>query len=182
METKLFKNWWLLTVKGLLAIIFGIFAISMPGTTLVTLMIYFGIVILIGGILLIMGSVSHKKNNKKWQNWMFEGALDIIIGLVIIFFPKFSIDVFIIILAIWAITVGFSQLFNAMNTHQGTKSKWLMLLNALIVIIFAIVLFINPFEGAVVVTYLVGIFAIIFGLFITLFSIQLKGLKGQRNN
>lgn len=108
---------------------------------------------------------------------MFEGILDIVIGFVIIFFPKFSLDIFIIILAIWAITVGFSQLFNAMNNKQGAKSKWLMLLNALIVIIFAIVLFINPFEGAVAVTYLVGIFAIIFGIFITVFSIQLKGLK-----
>ncbi len=177
METKLFKNWWLLTLKGILAIVFGIFAVSMPGATLKTLMIYFGIVILIGGVVLIFGSLSHKKNNKKWQNWMFEGILDIVIGFVIIFFPKFSLDIFIIILAIWAITVGFSQLFNAMNNKQGAKSKWLMLLNALIVIIFAIVLFINPFEGAVAVTYLVGIFAIIFGIFITVFSIQLKGLK-----
>lgn len=176
---KLYKNWWLLTLKGVLAILFGIFALSMPGTTLVILMRYFGIIIIIGGIFLIAGAISHKEHNRKWKNWMYEGVFDIIIGLVIFLFPRFALDIFIIILAIWAITVGFSQLFNAMNAHKEAKTRWLMLLNALIVIIFSIVLFINPFEGAVAVTYLVGVFAIIFGVFITLYSINLKSLNKQ---
>ncbi len=174
---KPFKNWWLLSLKGLLAIIFGIFALAMPGTTLITLMMYFGLVIIIGGIFLIVGAMSHKEHTRTWRNWLYEGILDIGIGIVIVLFPKFSIDIFIIILAIWAISVGFSQLFNAMNANKENKSRWLMFLNALIVIVFSIILFINPFEGAVAVTYLVGIFAIIFGLFITLYSINLKALK-----
>ena len=178
-KQKPFKNWWLLTLKGLLAIIFGIFAVAMPGTTLITLMIYFGIVIIIGGIFLITGALTHKDHSKSWRNWLYEGIFDILIGLVIIFFPEFSIDIFIIILAIWAISVGFSQLVNAMNAKRENKSRWMMFLNALIVIVFSIILFINPFEGAVAVTYLVGIFAIIFGLFITLYSINLKTLKKE---
>lgn len=176
-KQKPFKNWWLLTLKGILAIVFGIFALVMPGTTLITLMIYFGIVIILGGLFLISGALSHKNHNRVWTNWMYEGMFDIVIGAVMVFFPKVAIDLFVIILAIWAISVGFSQLFNAMSAHKENKSRWMMLLNALIVIIFSIVLFINPFEGAVTVTYLVGIFAIIFGLFITLYSINLKSLK-----
>jgi uncharacterized membrane protein HdeD (DUF308 family) len=176
-STKPFKNWWLLTLKGILAIVFGVFAITMTGTTLLTLMTYFGIVIIVGGILLIFGSATHKSHNSIWKNWLYEGVLDIIIGLVIIIFPKFAIDLFVIILAIWAISVGFSQLFNAMNANKENKTRWMLLLNALIVIVFSIVLFINPFEGAVAVTYLIGIFAIIFGFFITLYSINLKNLS-----
>ena len=66
MATNIYKNWWLLTLKGILAIIFGIFATFVPGVTLITLMIYFGLFIILSGIFLIVGSISHKKNNKKW--------------------------------------------------------------------------------------------------------------------
>ncbi len=177
MEKKLYRNWWLLTLKGALAILFGILLVSMPIGSLKLIVRWFGIIIALGGIFLIFGAFSHKEHNKKWSNWLFEGILDIIIGILILIFPELSIEVFVIIIAIWAIVVGFTQLFSAMSTQNASRTRWLMLLNALIVIVFSIVLFINPFETAVALTYLAGIFAMIFGIFITLFSIQLKNVK-----
>ncbi len=179
MAANIYKNWWLLTLKGILAIIFGIFATFVPGVTLITLMIYFGLFIILAGIFLIIGSISHKKNNKKWGMWMFEGILDIIIGLVVVFYPKLSLDIFIIILAIWAISVGFTQLFSALNTKHIQSAKWLMLINAIIVIVFAIVLFIRPFETATAMTYIVGVFALLFGVFITVYSFKLKNITQE---
>ncbi len=177
MKNQLFKNWWLLTLKGLLAIVFGILLVSMPSASIILFMEWFGAIILVGGIFIILGSISHKKYNTKWKNWLFEGILDIIIGLVIIIFPQRSIEIFVIIIAIWAIIVGFTQLFSAMSLENAKKTRWLMFLNAMIVIIFAIVLFINPFESTVAITYMAGIFAIIFGLFIALYSFHLREFK-----
>jgi len=179
MTTNIYKNWWLLTLKGIFAIIFGIFATFVPGVTLITLMIYFGIFIILAGIFLIVGSISHMKNNKKWGMWMFEGILDVIIGLVVVFYPKLSLDIFIVILAIWAISIGFTQLFSALSLKHEKSAKWLMLINALLVIVFAIVLFINPFETAMAMTYIVGIFALLFGVFITVYSFKLKNITKQ---
>ena len=179
MATNIYKNWWLLTLKGILAIIFGIFATFVPGVTLITLMIYFGLFIILSGIFLIVGSISHKKNNKKWGMWLFEGILDIIIGLVVVFYPKLSLDIFIVILAIWAISIGFTQLFSALNSNHVKSARWLMLINAVIVIVFAIVLFINPFESAMAMTYIVGIFALLFGIFITVYSFKLKDITKE---
>jgi len=179
MEKRLFKNWWLLTIKGLIAILFGIILVSVPEESLKFMVRWFGIIVALGGIFLIFGAYSHKEHNLKWRNWLWEGILDIAIGLVIVIFTEFSISIFLMLIAVWAIIVGFTHLFNALSAHKETKAKWMMLLNALIVIVFAIVLFTKPFDTAGILTILAGVFAIIFGVFITLFSIQLKGLKKE---
>ncbi|MFC2107431.1 HdeD family acid-resistance protein [Bacteroidota bacterium] len=178
MEINIYKNWWLLTIKGLLVTLFGIAALFFPGVTLASLMIYFGILILASGAFLLIGAFSHVKDNKHWANWLFEGLLDIIIGVVIIIYPKLTIDLFIIIVGIWAITVGFTQLFSALKAHKTGQARWLMLLNAIIVVVFGIVLFINPTESSAALTMLVGIFAIIFGVIVTIYSFNLRNLKG----
>lgn len=178
---RLYKNWWLLSIKGILAIVFGFFALLVPGTTLITLMIYFGLIIAASGIFMIIGSLSHKRDNPKWKNWLLEGLLNLGIGLVMVFYSEKSVDFFIIILAIWAISVGFTKLVSALNTHTESRPKWLLMLNSLIVIIFSIILFINPFESAIALTYLVGIFAIIFGIFLSLYSINLRNLNRKEH-
>ncbi len=177
MENSIYKNWWLLTLKGLLVTLFGIAAVFFPGVTLATLMMYFGILIIVSGIFLLIGAFSHVKTNKHWANWLFEGILDIIIGIIIVIYPQLTIDLFIIIVGIWAITVGFTQMFGALKAHQTGKSRWLMLFNAVIVIILGIVLFINPTESSETLTILIGIFAIVFGLFVTIYSFSIRNIK-----
>lgn len=177
MEISIYKNWWLLAIKGILVTIFGIAAVFFPGVTLATLMIYFGILIVASGLFLLIGAFSHIKDNKHWANWLFEGVLDIIIGIIIIIYPQLTIDLFIIIVGIWAVTVGFTQLFSALRAHKTGRARWLMLLNALIVVIFGIVLFLNPTESSAALTMLVGVFAIVFGIFVTIYSFSLKNLK-----
>lgn len=176
MGTKKYKNWWLLTLKGLFAIVFGIFALFVPNVTLTVLMEYFGILVLLSGLFLVIGSLTHMKSNRHWTNWFFEGILDIIVGGVIMLYPGLTLDLFIILLGIWAVTVGFAQMFNALNAHRSGRAKWLMLLNALVVIVFGLVLFINPTESELALTYLVGAFSIAFGLLITVYSFQLQKL------
>lgn len=68
MEKKLYRNWWLLTLKGALAILFGILLVSMPVGSLKLIVRWFGIIIALGGIFLIFGAYSHKEHNNKWGN------------------------------------------------------------------------------------------------------------------
>ena len=107
---------------------------------------------------------------------MFEGLLDVVIGLLIIIYhhTRADIEMFIIFVAIWAITVGFTQLFMALNASRGVKIRWLLFLNALVVIGASFVLFFNPFETYDQTMNMIGIFAIVFGVFITIYSFGLK--------
>jgi len=177
MKNKVFKNWWTYTVKGVFALAFGLIALFVPSASEDWLVMLFGGFIILSGIFLIGGSVSHMKHNKKWSMWMFEGLLDLVLGIIMIVYHqlKADIELFIIFVGIWAITVGFTQLFAAMSANKTIYTRWLLLINALIVIVVGFVLFFNPFEDTEDTMNMIGIFAIVFGAFISIYSFGLKG-------
>ena len=67
MEKKLFKNWWLLTIKGLIAILFGIILVSVPEESLKFMVRWFGIIVALGGVFLIIGAYTHREHNRKME-------------------------------------------------------------------------------------------------------------------
>jgi len=176
MEKNIFKNWWTYTAKGVFAIAFGLISLFIPDASLDWLIQLFGGFIIMSGLFLMGGAISNKRHHNKWGLWLFEGLLDTVIGILIIVYhhSKADIELFIIFVAIWAITVGFTQLFAAMSANNGIRTRWLLLLNAIIVIGAAFVLFFNPFETYVQTMNMIGIFAIVFGAFITIYSFGLK--------
>jgi uncharacterized membrane protein HdeD (DUF308 family) len=177
MENKIFKNWWTYTVKGVFAIAFGLVALFVPNASQEWLILLFSGFIILSGLFLVGGSISQMKHNKKWSMWMFEGLLDIVLGIIMIVYHQMKADfeLFIIFVGIWAVTVGFTQLFAAMSTNKTVRTRWLLLINALIVIVAGFVLFYNPFEGPEDTMNMIGIFAIVFGAFISIYSFGLKG-------
>ena len=84
------------------------------------------------------------------------------------------VELFIIFVAIWAISVGFTQLFAAMSANKGVRTRWLLLINAIIVIGAGFVLFYNPFETQEQTMNMIGIFSLVFGGIITIYSFGLK--------
>ena len=176
MEKQSFKNWWTYTIKGVFAIAFGLIALFIPNASMDWLVQLFGGFIILSGLFLFFGSISEILHHKKWGMWFFEGLIDIIIGVLIIIYHQSMADIelFIIFVAIWAVTVGFTQLFAALNQNKGVRTRWLLLLNAFIVIGAGFLLFFNPFETTEQTMNMVGVFALIFGFFITLYSFGLK--------
>lgn len=163
-----------MTIKGIFAVFFGLVALFAPGAGLAALMEYFGILVMVAGLLMVVGGFSQMRYNKRWANWFFEGMIDLVTGAVILMYPELSIDVFVIIVGIWAVAVGCIQLYVALSAHKGGRTRWLLLVNALIVIIFAAVLFVNLLEDEESLKKLIGMFALIYGGFIAAYSINLK--------
>ncbi len=176
MEKQIFKNWWTYTVKGVFAIAFGLAVLLIPDASNDWLVQIFGGFIILSGGFVIGGAISNIHHHKKWGLWFLEGLLDMVFGILIIIYyqARADIELFILFVAIWAITVGFTQLFAAMSANKGVRTKWLLLFNAIIVIGAAFVLFFNPFESAGQALNLVGIFALVFGAFIAIYSFGLK--------
>jgi len=176
MENQSFKNWWTYTAKGVFALAFGLIELFIPNASADWLVQLFGGFIILSGLFLLAGSLSNVKHHKKWGLWFFEALADLVMGVLIIVYhhSRADLDLFIIFVAIWAISVGFSQLLSSMSANEGVKTRWLLLLNGLMVIGASFVLFFNPYETAEQALNMIGIFAIVFGTFITIYSFGLK--------
>lgn len=179
MEKKMFKYWWTYTIKGIFALTFGLIALLISKASDEWLIQLFGGFLIVSGCFLLYGSVNHMIKHKKWGMWFFEGLLDIGLGIAIIVNHHIllDLDLFVIFVAIWAASVGFTQLFAAMSANKEIKTRWLLFINALIIIGAGFVLFYNPYDIPEQMSQtldLIGVFTIIFGAFITLHSFGLK--------
>jgi uncharacterized membrane protein HdeD (DUF308 family) len=177
MNTLLYRNWWALTIKGILSVIFGLIIFLSPGIGAIALAYYFGILAFIAGSFMVVGAVTNKASNPHWGWWLFEGVLDVIFGVIVISYPLMSIAIFILFIGVWAIFMGMAQVISFFTV--SAKGKGLFLFGGIISIIFGILLILNPIFGAMSLTMLIGIFVLFYGIFAIMLSFKIKGMTTQ---
>jgi len=168
MNNILKKNF--VSINGILAIVFGLVALFFPGLTLATLGILFSIAILIGGIMLITGSLRIRKINHRWYILLLEGIIGILVGIIILARPELVATVFVTIIGLWALIIGLVFLFTYIKSRLPSFSNTFMLIISILSLITGIFIIIDPFESTRIITILIGIYAIIYGLFSVIHS------------
>lgn len=151
-------------IHGILAIVFGVIVVSYPGLTVSLLATFFGLLLLIVGVILSLGAYLNKDLKKTGpQNFIF-GILSIVLSIVILSYPKESIAAFLILsVGIWAIITGAILIWAYTQNSGDAKRRPVTLAFGIASIIFGIFMAVNPIEGTYGIATLVGIYAIIFG-------------------
>jgi uncharacterized membrane protein HdeD (DUF308 family) len=174
MKSNISKQWALLASNGVIAIVFGALAIFVPGPTLLTVVTYFGIVILLLGVAMLVGVISNIRNGLGYGADLAEAVVLMIIGILLAFYTQQSLKVFVIIIGSWAVLMGLLQLFFAFSLAPELNGKITLLINGGLTLIFGIILFFNPFQAAVFVLVLTGILAIAVGTILIIVAMKMK--------
>jgi uncharacterized membrane protein HdeD (DUF308 family) len=165
-------HWWVLLLRGIAAVLFGILAFVWPGLTLVALVILFGAYAIIDGVTaLFVGGRA-----RAW--WMvFAGVLGIIAGVLTFIFPGITAFWLLILIASWAIVRGIFEIVEAIQLRKELTNEWMLILGGVLSIIFGVLLFLNPAVGALSVVWLIGAYAAAFGMMMIVLSFRLRGLR-----
>lgn len=155
----------LIKLNGILILIFGLIALFFPGITLKALGIYFAISLLIGGMVLLVEAFRLRKSGIKSYLPVLEGIIGIVISLIILARPEVVATVFVIVMGIWAIVTGLIFLFAYSKKTLPAFSNSVMLVIAILSLMIGVFIIINPFESTRIITVLIGIYAIIYGIF-----------------
>lgn len=174
MLEKIQKKWWLLLLRGILAIVFGIIALTSPGIVLITLLFYFGFVAVFSGIFLIIEGIAVKDGDRGIH--ILEGILSILFGILFIAKPGFVISFVMYFIAFWAITGGIMQIIYAIRLRKEITNEWMAIFNGVITLIFGILVLTNIFAGASTFVMLFGVFALISGFLLIGLSFKVKGI------
>ncbi len=168
------KWWWLITLRGIFVTIFGIVALFATELAAVGIALYFGVFMIFGGLSLVWSAFTTRKVFDNWKLWLIEGIIDILFGIVVIILPSLTIKVVMIFIALWALAMGIMQLLDAyrIKTHTGLR-----IFNGIMMLVFGGLLLFNPLAGAIAITILIGIFAIVFGLMNIVLSFKIKDLE-----
>ena len=176
MSALLAQNWWAIALRGVFAIIFGIIALLMPGATMLALVLLFAAYLLVDGIFAIIAAVRAARRQERWGWLIFEGLVDLVTGGIAAVWPLITIVAFALLMGAWAIVTG-ALLLGASYRLNVPHGRWLMALAGAISVIWGVLLIIWPLIGALVLTWWMAAYALIFGVAMLVLALRLRGRR-----
>jgi uncharacterized membrane protein HdeD (DUF308 family) len=181
MLDQLASRWWLLALRGALAILFGILALVWPGVTIAALVFLFGAYAIVDGVFDLFHAFSGRPLSGFDRFWLvIVGVAGILAGLVAFVWPGITALVLLYVIAFWAIFIGVMQIFAAVRLRREIDNEWWLILGGAAAVLFGVIAIIRPGTGAVSLVWLIGIYAIIFGAALLALAFRLRGLGQGR--
>ena len=171
------ENWWLLLLRGLVAIAFGVIAFFWPDITLVALTYLFGIYAIVDGVVAIWAAFNLPgEAGPRW--WLgLSGVVSILAGIVAFVYTGMTALVLLVFIAVWAIIIGVLQLYAAIQLWKVVDNDWWLILSGLLSIAFGAVLIAWPSTGALALIWTIAWFALFFGCMFIGLAFELKKFK-----
>jgi uncharacterized membrane protein HdeD (DUF308 family) len=171
-------NWWLLLLRGIAAIAFGILAFMWPVLTLLTLTLLWGAYAIADGVLALWGAIFGQGGQMGSRFWLaIVGVAGIIAGLLAFAWPGVTALVLLLFIACWAIVIGLMQIWGAIQLRKEIEGEWLLVLSGLLSVAFGVILLVQPGVGALAVVWLIGWYAILAGCLYVALAFRLKKHK-----
>lgn len=178
MSAVLARNWWLVALRGLLAILFGIIAFVAPGAFVLSLVLFFAAYMLVDGLFGIVAAVRAAQRNERWGFLLLEGLLDLVVGVAAFLVPTAAVWAFVLLVAAWALVTGGLMIAAAFRLHLHYGRGWLGLGGA-VSVLFGIALLINPGMSALVLTGWLGAYAVAFGVMLLILGLRLRSRHAE---
>jgi uncharacterized membrane protein HdeD (DUF308 family) len=179
MSALLAQNWWAIALRGLAAILFGIIAVFSPGLTIVSLVLLFAAYMLVDGVFTLIAAVRAARHHQRWGLLILEGVADLAAGGIALALPLATVLAFVLLMGAWAIVSGALMLGAAFRLHAA-HGRGLMIFSGIVSIVWGFLLLIWPIIGAVVLTWWMGAYALLFGGGLLVLAFRLRQHRDDR--
>jgi uncharacterized membrane protein HdeD (DUF308 family) len=170
------RNWWLVALRGLAAIVFGVLAFVWPAITLWALVLLFGAYMLVDGIFAIVAAVRAAGREARWWLLLIEGVLGVLAGLVAAFWPGLTALALLYFIAAWAIVSGILEIAGAIRLRREIEGEWALGLSGALSLLFGVLLVVIPAPaGLLSLVWLIGAYALAFGVLLLVLAFRLRG-------
>jgi uncharacterized membrane protein HdeD (DUF308 family) len=174
MLESLARHWWVLLVRGLAAIAFGVMAFAWPGLTLAVLVTLFGAFVLVDGVFAVIAALRARNTDSQWWHGLLYGVLSIGIGVITWVNPGVTALVLVLYIAAWALVSGVFQIAAAIRLRKEIEGEWLMILAGIASVAFGGLLFWAPGAGALALLWWIAVWAIVVGVLLVMLAFKLR--------
>jgi uncharacterized membrane protein HdeD (DUF308 family) len=172
-------TWWVLLLRGILAILFGVAAYAWPGMTLATLVLFFAAFVLVDGVFDVFAAFAGRKENENWWVLLIEGLLGIAFGAITWMRPDITTMVLLLFIAFWAMATGILRIIMALRLRKEIEGEWWLVLSGLASVLFGLVVMARPGAGAIAMLWLIAAWAVVVGVFLVILAFQARSF-GKR--
>jgi AhpD family alkylhydroperoxidase len=161
-------------VRGVLGIIFGLIALFAPIATAVVLAIVIGVWAIVDGVFDIVEAIRHRGSSSMALRIVL-GAVSILFGILVLAWPGMSLGILVIFVGVWAIIIGILQIMASVRHRAVPNSGWVWgIIGGALAILFGILVLIRPGAGLVSIIWIIGIWAIVWGITLIVLGVQLR--------
>jgi uncharacterized membrane protein HdeD (DUF308 family) len=168
------RNWWMLTLRGVLAILFGVLTWLQPAISLTVLILTFGVYALADGVIGGWAAISGRKTEKHWWAWLLWALVSVVAGILAFTSPGLTALVLVYYIGFWAIVTGVIEIVTGIRLRKAIQGEWLLLLGGLVSVMFGIILLTRPGVGALAVLWLIATYAVVFGIILVMLGRKLR--------
>ena len=175
MNETLLRAWWLLALRGVVAMLFGGLAIAWPAITLFSLAVLFAAFALACGAIWIFGAVSHRKDDQRWWLLLLFGLTSVAAGAVAALYPGLTTIVLVLVMGANALVTGILDIVVAIRVRKFIRGELLLVLSGLVSIVFGVFVLLFPAgAGALALALLIGVYALVTGAMLLALAIQVR--------
>src|SRR5262245_27372471 len=168
------RGWWLLLLRGMTAIAFGVLTWFQPGISLAALVLLFGAYSLADGLLGIWTAIAGRKDHEYWWVLLLRGLIGTGVGILTFLAPGLTALALLFYIALWAIATGALEGVATTRLRKEIEGEWLLILAGLASMLFGVLLMSRPGAGALAVLWLIAAYAMVFGVLIVVLAFRAR--------
>jgi uncharacterized membrane protein HdeD (DUF308 family) len=170
------RNWWLLLLRGLASILFGILALAWPRTTILALTFLFGAFALTDGIFSLVAAITGSDRAAPAWWLALVGVLGIAAGLVAFFWPGKTAFALVVMIGVWAVAIGILEILGAIWLRNEIEDEWWLVAAGILSVLFGLSVLMVPTAGALAIVWVLAAYAILAGLLMVAFAFRMRGV------
>src|SRR6201996_8132018 len=184
MDELLGRAWWMLILRGTVALLFGSLALFWPALTLLLLITLFSAYAIAGGIVAIVAAIRYRATHGGWWVPLLLGICSIGAGVIAALVPGITTLVLVAVIGANAIITGVFDVMAATRLHRRLRNAWMLVLTGVLSVLFGIFVMLFPGAGALALVWLIGVYALFTGALLFVLGITARawhhdGLTGE---
>jgi len=173
LASTLARGWWLLLLRGIVAIVFGFLTWFQPGISLAALILLFAAYSMADGIFALWMALAGRDHDHRWV-LVLEGLLGIGVGIITFVAPGVTALAILFYIAIWSIATGVLRIAAAIALRKEIEGEWVLILSGLASVGFGVVLMAMPGAGALALLWVIAAYAIMFGVLLVTLAFRAR--------
>ena len=171
------RNWWVLLLRGIVAMLFGILAFRFPGMTLAALVLLFGVYAFVDGVFSLFGAIAGWRHRENRWLLLLEGFIGLGAAFVTLRAPALTAVALIFFIAAWALATGVLKIVGAIRLRREISGEFWLALSGIASVIFALLVMLRPAIGALAMIWIIGWYAVLMGVMLVILSFKMRGLR-----
>lgn len=175
MNDTVLRQWWLLALRGAVAVAFGVLAIAWPAITLLTLATLFAAFALLAGAVWTFGAIHNRTSDPRWWVMLLLGMFSIGAGALAALDPALTTLALVLIMGVNALVSGILDIVVAVRVRKHIKGEWMLVLSGVVAIVFGLIVLLFPMgAGALALALMTGFYALVTGVLLIALSLQVR--------